>query len=84
VDSCSITTCFWHNPERYIYEGNLHSGQNFSQYTWSSSLFGRRIGQNYNCSLTHGLHSVDWMDGQELREIMIEILVRKTSGGGCG
>jgi hypothetical protein len=66
-------------------EKNLHSGQNFGQYTWYYSLFARRNGQMYNCSLTRGVYPMHWLNGQGLGKITIGKLVRNTSGEeACG
>ena len=42
-------------PMKNTVKGNLYSGENFGQYTWSYILFGRRNGQTFNCSLIHEL-----------------------------
>lgn len=41
---------------------NLHSEQNFIQYTWSYILFGRRAGHLCDCSLS--LNVADRLSGQ--------------------
>jgi hypothetical protein len=62
MDSCSITTLFWDNPEKQQVKRNLHNVQNFRQYIWPSILFRRRNGQMCNCSDSWAVAETDWLE----------------------